>query len=72
MPIRINASCENGIYLEGSHERTRSIPFPPNLEYPHSHSTPPSGVVKSYFVSQRNFMSTKVRAHRLAPRLPRF
>ncbi len=46
MPIRINASCENGITLQESHVRTNSIPFPPNLEYPRSHPTPSSRVVE--------------------------
>ncbi len=71
MPTRMNVSCENGIFSEGSHERTRSIPFPPNLEYSHSHSTPPSGVVELSFVGQRRSMSIEVRVHTLAPRIPR-
>ncbi len=61
MPVRINASCENGISLEGSHERKKSIPFPPNLEYSHSHSTPPSGVVESSFVGHRSSMLKKIK-----------
>jgi hypothetical protein len=71
MLIHINVSCENGISLEGSHERTRSIPFPPNLEYSHSHTTPPSGVVELGFVDERNFMSIEVGVHTLAPRVLR-
>lgn len=54
---------------KGSLERTRSIPFPPNLEYPHSHSTPTSKVLESSFVGQRSSMSTKIRVHTLAPRV---
>ncbi len=71
MPICINVSCENGISSKGSHERTKSIPFPPNLEYSHSHSTPPSRVVESGFVGHKSFMLIEIRAHTLAPRVPR-
>jgi hypothetical protein len=71
MPTCINASCENGISSKGSHERTKSIPFPPNLEYSHSHSTPPSGVVESSFVGHKSFTLIEVRVHTLALRVPR-
>jgi hypothetical protein len=71
MPTRINVSCENGNFSKGSHERTRSIPFPPNLEYSHSHSTPPSRVVELSFVGQRRSMLIEVGVHTLAPRVPR-
>jgi len=41
------------------------------LEYPHSHSTPPSKVLKSNFVGQKSSMSTKIKIHTLAPRVQR-
>jgi len=71
MATRINVSCKNGISSKGSHKRTKSIPFPPNLKFSHSHSTPPSRVVKSGFVSHKSFMLIEVRSHTLAPRVPR-
>lgn len=38
----------------------QSIPFPPTMEYPHSHSTPSSRVVESSFVGQKSFMLMEV------------
>ncbi len=67
----VNASCEIDITLKISHERTRSIPFPPTMEYPHSHSTPSSRVVESSFVGQRSFMFIEVIVLTLAPKVAR-